>query len=356
MIHAIARLRVNARSTLAPLAVAAVTLAPLVAPQAHAQTTQAEPAQTAPAQSTPAQSAPAPQAQQAAPTREVVFPPGAVIGLVPPAGMVPSDKFAGFEDRGRNASILMVDMPPEAYGQLVEGFTDAALASKGITVESRAPFPIPGAKAELVTGTQTAGPFRVRKWILLAGTDMTTALITAQVSESDAAAFPDADMKAALATLAFRSVQDQVAALPFTVTELSDFHVVRTFGGNTVILTRGPKNSIEGPEQPYMVVTVANGSPREDERRQFALRALSTLNGLRDMKVERAEPLRINQTPGFEVMAQAVDAKTGEPVKIVQWLRFGPTGHMRMVAVSKLDAFPDVYARLRAIRDGIDAR
>ncbi|WP_234053891.1 MULTISPECIES: hypothetical protein [unclassified Xanthobacter] len=287
---------------------------------------------------------------------EVVFPRGSVMGLEPPPGMVESTTFAGFEDGAHNASILMVDMPPQAYAQIEDGFSDAALASKGITVESRGPFTIPGAKGYLVTGTQTAGPFRVRKWILLAGTDLVTALVTVQVAETDAAALPDAEVRKALATLAFRSPQDQVAALPFTVTDLAGFRVVRTFGGSTVMLTDGPKNTIEGAEQPYFVVSVASGAPREDERRQFALRALSTLSGLKDMRLERAEPLRIAQLPGYEVMAQAVDAKTGEAVKIVQWLRFGQTGHIRMVGISKLDAFPELYPRFRAIRDGIDAR
>ncbi|WP_454915254.1 hypothetical protein [Xanthobacter sediminis] len=287
---------------------------------------------------------------------EVIFPRGAVVGLAPPAGMVESATFSGFEDRARNASILIVDMPPEAYEQLEGGFSDAALAAKGITVESRGPFAVAGAKAYLVTGSQTAGPFRVRKWILLAGTDLVTALITVQVAETDAAALPDAEVRAALATLAFRSPEAQVAALPFTVTDLAGFRVVRTFGGATVMLTDGPKNMIEGVEQPYFVVSVAGGAPREDDRRQFALRALSTLAGLKDLRIERAEPLRISQLPGYEVMAQAVDAKTGEPVKIVQWLRFGQTGHMRMVGISKLDAFPTLYPRFRAIRDGIDAR
>lgn len=287
---------------------------------------------------------------------DVVFPRGSVVGLVPPAGMVESTTFSGFEDRANNASILIVDMPPEAYAQLEAGFSDAALAEKGVSVEQRGPFTLAGAKGYLVTGTQTAGPFRVRKWILVAGTDVVTALVTVQVAETDAAKLPDADVRAALATLAFRSTQDQVAALPFTLTDLAGFRVIRTFGGSTVMLTDGPKNVIEGADQPYFVISVAGGAPREDERRQFALRALSTLSGLKDMRLERAEPMRINQIPGFEVMAQATDVKTGEAVKIIQWLRFGQTGHMRMVGISKVDAFPDLYPRFRAIRDGVDAR
>ena len=287
---------------------------------------------------------------------EVQFPRGSVIGLIPPDGMVESTQFSGFEDEKRKASILIVDLPPEAFPQIEEGFTDEALASKGIKVLSREPFDIKGAKAFLVTGTQTAGPLTVRKWILLVGTDTLTSLVTVQAVDNSESQLTDQDVKDTLASLTFRSPQDQVAALPFALNDLAGFRVIRTLAGNTAILTDGPKNVIKGAEQPYMIITVAPGAPREDDRRQFAIRAMASLNGLRDIKLERAEPLRIGQVSGFEVMATAVDVKTGEPVKVVQWMRFGQTGHVRMVAITKADAFPDLYPRLRAIRDGVDGR
>lgn len=290
---------------------------------------------------------------------DAIFPRGSIIGLVPPPGMAESRTFSGFEDREKGASILIVDMPPEAFAQLDASFTDKALAEKNIMVESRAPFTLSGekdTKAVLVTGTQQAGNIKLRKWLLLAGNDTLTALVTFQVPEAEAAAFPDDAVRASFASLAFRSTRDQVAALPFTLTDLAGFRVVRTLGGSTVILTDGPKNIIEGAEQPYFVVAVGAGAPRDDERRQFAVRALAALPGVRDMRIERAEPLRISQHPGYEIMAQGVDARTGEPVKVVQWLRFGATAHMRMLAVTPLAAFPDLYTRLRAIRDGIETR
>ncbi|MDI4666667.1 hypothetical protein K9U40_20420 [Xanthobacter autotrophicus] len=287
---------------------------------------------------------------------DAVFPRGSAIGLVPPSGMVEGQAFAGFEDRAHSASLLIVDMPPDAYEQIEAGFTDAALASKGITLEKREAFPIEGGKATLFTGTQTAGPATLRKWVLLVGTSQLTGLLTLQVPESEAAAYPDAAVRAAFATLKVRSVQDQVSALPFVATNLAGFRPVRALGGSALVLTDGPKDVIEGVEQPLFVVSVGMGAPRDDERRQFALRLLSTLPGVKDLKLERAEPQRISGQSGFEVMANGIDVKTGAPVKVVQWIRFGPTAYVRMVGVTRLDAFPDTYDRLRALRDGVEPR
>lgn len=289
---------------------------------------------------------------------DAVFPRGSLVGLVPPEGMVEANAFPGFEDQNKNASILIVEMPPEAYEQVSSGFTDAALASKGIMVEAREPLTIPDAKAVLVTGTQAAGALRVRKWVLLAGSDRGTALVTVQVPEANAAALPDAVVHTALQTLAFRappSIDEQLKTLPFRLTNLAGFRVMRVIPNNAALLTDGPKNEIEAAAQPLFVISVSPGAPRDDDRLNFAVRALNTTPGFRDMKIERAEPLRINNMPGFEVMATAREAQGNAEVKVVQWMRFGTNGYLRMMAVVKADTFADYYSRLRAIRDGVES-
>ncbi|MEP9354957.1 hypothetical protein ABLE93_15315 [Xanthobacter sp. KR7-65] len=287
---------------------------------------------------------------------EVQFPRGAAIGLVPPPGMVESTQFSGFEDPAHKASILVVDMPAEAYDQIAAGFSDAALGAKGITLEKRESFPLKGARAMLFVGNQNAGPVTVRKWVLLVGNDASAGLITLQVPVAEASAYPDAAVRAAFSTVAFRGVADQMGALPFVLTNLAGFRPIKALGGTTLLLTDGPKDVVEGPEQAVFVVSIAGGAPRDDERRQFALRALASVPGVKDLRLERAEPQRIGGQAGFEVMATGVDVKTGTPVKLVQWLRFGPNAYIRMVGVTRLDAFPDTYDRLRALRDGLEAR
>ncbi|WP_341991691.1 hypothetical protein [Azorhizobium sp. AG788] len=287
-----------------------------------------------------------------------IFPRGSLVGLVPPDGMTEATAFPGFEDRAKSASILMVEMPPEAYEQVASGFTDAALASKGIAVISRDPLTIPDTKTMFVTGTQTAGALTVRKWVLLAGTSKGTALITAQIPEATAASLPDETVRAALATIAFRappSLEEQLKGLPFHLSSLAGFRVLRVLGNTAVFLTDGPKNEIEAADQPLFVVSVSAGAPRDDDRGTFAVRTLTSTPGFKELRVERAEPLRIHNQPGFEVMATAKEAQSGAEVKVIQWLRFGSNGYVRMLGVVKADAFPDAYPKLRAIRDGFEA-
>lgn len=286
---------------------------------------------------------------------EVMFPRGSAIGLVPPPGMVESSQFSGFEDAATKASILIVDMPADAYDQLEAGFNEQALATRG---EPRNARDLPHQRRKGAAADRPADRWpRQRSQVGSAGGErIGTGIVTVQVPEAEANALPDAAVRAAFSSITFRSVADQAASLPFAVTNMAGFRPVRALGGTTLLLTDGPKDVVDGPEQPVFVVSIAGGAPRDDERRQFALRALSSIPGVKDLKLDRAEPQRISGQAGFEVMATGADARTGAPVKVVQWIRFGPTAYIRMVGVTKLDAFPDVYDRLRALRDGVEGR
>lgn len=55
-----------------------------------------------------------------------IFPNGASVGLVPPPGMSLSKAFSGFEHRS-GASVVIAELPAEAYPQLVEKFSRKAL-------------------------------------------------------------------------------------------------------------------------------------------------------------------------------------------------------------------------------------
>ena len=66
-----------------------------------------------------------------------VFPLASRIGLVPPAGFVPSTRFVGLRTPQANAAILLRSAPNEAYAEIEKNFTDEALKSLGIQVAAR---------------------------------------------------------------------------------------------------------------------------------------------------------------------------------------------------------------------------
>jgi hypothetical protein len=286
-----------------------------------------------------------------------VYPAASRVGLTPPPGMVASARFSGFENAEHKASILLVEMPNEAYRQVDTAFTADTLRQQGIAVETRDAVEIKGGKGVLITGRQMAGGMIIRRMILIANANNATVMANAAVPEPALKAFPDPAIRSALLSLMIRAAvpdAEKLAAMPFVLRDLAGMRVVNTIAGSAAILTDGPKDEIEAAEQPVFVVATALGAPPPDaERDAFSRRALSGIAGIRNVKIERAETLRLDGQPASEIVATAEDNKAGTPVTVVQWIRFAPGGYVRFVGVARTSDWPKAFPRFRAVRDGI---
>lgn len=286
---------------------------------------------------------------------EAVFPPGLRVGLEPQGNLAVSKRFAGFEDFDRKVAITILDLPARAYEGIERSVFDKD--QKGLTVGAREMFPFGEGVGILVTGKSVDDGVTIHKWFLLAtatGRDLAT-LVAVQVPEPALTAYPEAVVRKALKTIAFRPmpIDEQLGMLPFTLGELSGFHVKQVLPAGGLILADGPGDDIS--RQSYMIVSVGPGAPTQTgERDRFARDMLATapLGGIR---IQIAEPMRISGQPGYEIRAQA-EGPRGDPVALVQWLRFSGSGYLRMVGVSSRDDWDKFFNRFRAVRDGVELR
>jgi hypothetical protein len=301
----------------------------------------------------------------AAPARaaEVAYPPGSRIGLVPPAGVVVSKNFFGFEDADNQVAIILVTLPAEAFADLEKSISADTLKRQGVTLEGREPMPLPTGKAFLVIGRQEVEKAKLRKWILVASVPGLTALVTMQVPDTAKANYPDAAIRAALATLAVRStvpVEEQLSLLPFKVGDLASFRVSGVVPGRAVMLSDAPPDAPGPPGmglEPHIIVAVAPGGPGQNsEREAFARDVFATIPNIKEVHITTSEPLRVAGQQGYQILADAKDAVTGTAVTVVQWLRFGGGGYLQMVGVARTDAWKDAYPRFRTVRDAIEPK
>ena len=117
---------------------------------------------------------------------------------------------------------------------------------------------------------------------------------------------------------------ERLAVLPYKIGNLAKFRLVKSAHQGVALLTDGPKDEVTAVEQPFLLIGIAPGAaPKPEERDAFAKRVFSTAPGIKDVKITRAEPLRIGQAQGYEIVADAKDASSGTEVTTVQWLRFG---------------------------------
>lgn len=293
----------------------------------------------------------------AAVAAEPVYPPGLRIGLTPPGDLKVSTHFPGFEDAERKVAITILDLPGAAYPSL-----EAAALGKQPALEElkRESFAFAGGTGSLLSGRAQVNGVAVYRWLLLAKAaagpvqDLTT-LVSVTVPEAARAIYSDAAIRQALSSVTFRPapIAEQLGLLPFKLGDLAGFRVLRVLPEGGVLLTDGPSDDLAA--QPYILASVSRGGPAEpDDRSRFARDLLSSAP-LRELNLQSSEPMRIAGLPGHEIRASA-KGPSGEPLSLVQWLRFGSGGFLRIVGVGRADAWETLFPRFRAVRDGIEPK
>ncbi|MBY0251309.1 MAG: hypothetical protein K2X54_08000 [Methylobacterium organophilum] len=290
-----------------------------------------------------------------------VYPAGSRFGFDPPADMSLSRRFSGFERKEGGATVSVVELPANAFAELVSGFTDANLLSQGFAVEKREEVKIGDNEGMLYTGEQPADPGSsapaIRKWILVVGTPTVTGLIIAQ-------ALPDAETEASMRKMVTGvtlrpalSLTQQVDALPFRIADMAGFRPVRVMAGNSVLLTSGPKDQMQNLEQPILVLAQAVQQPPGAEQRDgFARAALVSNQTLKDFVIERAQSYRSNGVDWHEIVARALDQPTNQPVVVMQTIRFAPDGYIRALGVVRQDQRDGVLAKFRQVVDSVQVK
>jgi hypothetical protein len=274
---------------------------------------------------------------------EPSFPPAVSIGLVLPSGMTPSKGFAGFEHRS-GASIIIVEMPAEAYPQIVAGFTPERLRQTGFIAngESEA-LAVSGGEGRVLRGSQTANGLVYTKWVAVVKGQAGTGLVTVQVPASAEAELPRAEVETALRTIAFRtpvSLDDQIAALPYAVGDMADFRPVRVLAGTSLLLTKGPKDVDPDATQPLIIIASSMGQTtvHKGQESAFARKVFSGLASLKDITVTD-ENRSVN---GSQILVRlrgaAKHVKSDRPMGLTQTVLFSDRGYLRVIGIAPPDA------------------
>jgi hypothetical protein len=298
----------------------------------------------------------------AAPAAEAVFPLGSRIGLAPPPGFLPSKHFPGFENPDNEASIVLVTLPAQAFAEVEATMSPDAVRSQGVVEDVREVLPLSNGRGLLVGGVDEENGKKIRKWLFLGAVPEGTVLTAVRVPESAWATYPDDVIRTSLVTLTVRPsvpIAESVELLPFRFTDLSGMRAVRALGGAGVLLTDGPKDAPEASEQPLFLASIGQGGPEgAAERAAFARNLFTGFADFTDLHIVSSDMLRLGggSLPTHELQAEAKDGRTGAAMKLVQWVRFGAGGYVRMVGIARTDLWLASFSRFRTIRDGIASR
>jgi hypothetical protein len=286
---------------------------------------------------------------------EAVFPPGIRVGMVPLVGLSRAKTFVGFETEDESVKVLVAELPPEAYGEVMNAFKANPTGTGGIKPES----------IETAAGTayytaenakNSASTVRRYSMILLGGTF--SGYVAVQVPENASKIYTDDAVRQMFASAVVRKevpVEEQLGLMPFKVGDLSDFKHVRTLAPNAGILLADGDEKTGFEAAPFMVIGLMGSTPTQPEDRgRYAEQAARSIPGVHNWRITMSEPVRIDGMAGYETRLDATSGKDNTPVTVVQWLRFGGgQNSLRIIGSAPRDEWAKAFPRFRAVRDGI---
>ncbi|AUC93892.1 MULTISPECIES: hypothetical protein [Bradyrhizobium] len=287
---------------------------------------------------------------------DVVFPPGAHVGMKPLVGLVRAKTFIGFETEDQGVKVLIADLPADAYTEVVNAFKANPAGTGGIKPES---LETAAGVAYYTVESARDGATNVRRYSMILPGPTFSGYVAVQVPENASKIYTDDAVRQMFASAEVRKdvpVDEQLGMMPFKVTELSGFKNIRMLApGAALLMADGDDKGLEA--KPFMLLGIIGSAPATpDDRGRFAQQIATTIPGVRDGRITMSEPIRIEGQPGFETRIDAVSGKDNTPVTIVQWLRFGAQTSMRIIGSSPRTDWETAFPRFRAVRDGIQPR
>jgi hypothetical protein len=253
--------------------------------------------------------------------------------------------------------VLVAELPAAAYGEVMNTFKTNPAAANGAKPES------------LETGAGTAyytaetvknasGVFRHYSMILSGGAF--SGYVDVQVPENATKIYSDDAVRQMFASAVIRKdvpIDEQLALMPFKVSALGDFKNVRALGATGALLLADGDEAAGFEAAPFMVIgLMAAGPTQPEDRARFAEQAARSIPGMHTGRITMSEPVRIDGMAGYETRIDATSGRDDTPVTLVQWLRFGGGGSMRIIGSAPRDQWEKAFPRFRAVRDGIEPR
>lgn len=289
---------------------------------------------------------------------EPVFAPGVRVGLVPIEGLALAKDFPGFASPDQSVKVVVTELPAAAYGAIDDAFKGGPKGANALKAEV---LETAAGKGYFTAEAGRDGDTSVKQYSLIIPGGTFSGYVAVQVPDTAAPSFSSEAVRRMLVSTVLRNdvpVDEQLALLPFRVTDLGAFKTVRTLVTGAAILLADDPDESNLENAPYIIVAVMPGSPKQPEDRgRFAQQVAATIPGLREARITSSEPMRIDGTPGFETRVDALFGKADTPVTVVQWLRFGQSNAtLRIVAAAKREDWTSAFPRFRAVRDGIEPR
>jgi hypothetical protein len=257
---------------------------------------------------------------------------GTKISLIPPEDFTKATNFNGFEEEESSSSIMVLDLPG-SYAEISGSLTKANFAKQGVEAEKIEELIVNGLPALLITGQQLAYGEVFGKYILVFGTEKETIIINGAFPKEFEELGPE--IKKAMLSIYYEreKILDPFENLDFSVdpkgTKLK-------FAGNvsgSLLFTVDAQIPTLSDDKTNLIVAKSISAINPDDKKAFAINRFKQ-TPLTVEKIEYTQEISIDDLPGYEILAEGKDNKTGEIQSIYQVILFTDTVYYMLLGTS----------------------
>ncbi len=280
---------------------------------------------------------------------------GTRVTLQPPAGFTAAKRFPGLECAGKQASVMVTEMPVPAH-EVVKGMTTERLAAAGMSLLASRAVQVDGRDAVLLHVGQSAGGVAYRKWMLIAGDEKRSVLVVGAYPEAAADDLPASVELAVLSTSwSAPPLADPLEGLPFSVRPTAKLKVAGRVG-NALLLTASGRIPQRSPVEALCAVAMSVSPVRIADLRRHSERRLRQTAQVKGIRILSGTRGKLGGLAAYEVVASAADAKTGAALRVYQVIAPHKGGYFMLQAMVGAGQVTEMLPEFRAVAASFRAR
>lgn len=278
--------------------------------------------------------------------------PGTAISMNSPEGFTLSESFSGFESLDTSSSILIAELPKEAYPQLKTLFSNLKIAkqgfaAKGVNISKLQTVEVGDTTIPLLSGVQEVQGIVVNKYVALVYGD-STALVTYNILNEEE--FSSNNVVESLSSIVIGAevkASEKAKSLLFKFKEVPPFQLADVMAGSSAILTTFDRVDPTG-ERPIVVIGNSLSSSSINDIELFSEQLLRSVSGFKSSTVINSSPVKFAGLDGYKVLA-TYDDKT-----IIQYVGIKSDGqYIRLISTGSSKAVNELKGAIESIAESI---
>jgi hypothetical protein len=259
---------------------------------------------------------------------------GTNISITPPKGFVQAKRFPGLMNKPQGASLIVVNVPV-AFDKLKQGFSAENLKKKNMELLSRKEIKFEGKNATFLNLSQKAGKLTYHKWLLFFGSPRSTTMIMGVYPAQFEKQLSKTVKEAVLGAKIIKGAKnDAEQALAFTIKPVAPFKKAFCLGGNIAFTPDGKFGKEQKTKAFFFAGPSSTKGMKIQNKKSFAEAVIKKLANMKNVKIEKISPTKLNGLDGFEVIANAFDVDKNTPRIIYQVILFEKTDYYLILGIA----------------------